>query len=216
MLRALMLRKKINDTKKEIEALRANESDFETRAADIQKRTDETAQAIEEAQTEEEKQAVEEAVTAIENDQTALDADKAENDKKIADLEGEVSEMEKELEEVEDQQRAKAPVAEPEKVIPATNTITERNMNKMFKTRSLNRMSIAERAELVAREDVQKTLAEVRTFIKEKRSVTGANLTIGETILGLVRENIIEYSKLLARVNTATIFFSFQPHISKW
>ena len=205
MLRALMLRKKINDTKKDIEALRAKESDFETRAAEIQKRSDETAQAIEEAQTEEEKQAVEEAITAIENDQAALDAEKSENDQKIADLENEVSEMEKELEEVEDQQRAKAPAAEPEKIIPATtNTFTERNMNKMFKTRSLNRMSIAERAELVAREDVQKTLAEVRTFIKEKRSVTGANLTIGETILGLVRENIIEYSKLLARVNTAT------------
>lgn len=205
MLRALMLRKKINDTKKDIEALRAKESDFETRAAEIQKRSDETAEAIEEAQTEEEKQAVEEAITAIENDQAALDAEKSENDQKIADLENEVSEMEKELEEVEDQQRAKAPAAEPEKIIPATsNTFTERNMNKMFKTRSLNRMSIAERAELVAREDVQKTLAEVRTFIKEKRSVTGANLTIGETILGLVRENIIEYSKLLARVNTAT------------
>lgn len=205
MLRALMLRKKINDTKKDIEALRAKESDFETRAAEIQKRSDETAQAIDEAQTEEEKQAVEEAITAIENDQAALDAEKSENDQKIADLENEVSEMEKELEEVEDQQRAKAPAAEPEKIIPATtNTFTERNMNKMFKTRSLNRMSIAERAELVAREDVQKTLAEVRTFIKEKRSVTGANLTIGETILGLVRENIIEYSKLLASVNTAT------------
>lgn len=205
MLRALMLRKKINDAKKDIEALRAKESDFETRAAEIKKRSDETAQAIEEAQTEEEKQAVEEAITAIENDQTALDSEKSENDQKIADLENEVSEMEKELEEVEDQQRAKAPAAEPEKIISATaNTFTERNMNKMFKTRSLNRMSIAERAELVAREDVQKTLAEIRTFIKEKRSVTGANLTIGETILGLVRENIIEYSKLLARVNTAT------------
>lgn len=205
MLRALMLRKKINDAKKDIEALRAKESDFETRAAEIKKRSDETAQAIDEAQTEEEKQAVEEAITAIENDQAALDTEKSENDQKIADLENEVSEMEKELEEVEDQQRAKAPAAEPEKIIPATtNTFTERNMNKMFKTRSLNRMSIAERAELVAREDVQKTLAEVRTFIKEKRSVTGANLTIGETILGLVRENIIEYSKLLARVNTAT------------
>lgn len=205
MLRALMLRKKINDAKKDIETLRAKESDFETRAAEIQKRSDETAQAIDEAQTEEEKQAVEEAITAIENDQAALDTEKSENDQKIADLENEVSEMEKELEEVEDQQRAKAPAAEPEKIIPATTTtFTERNMNKMFKTRSLNRMSIAERAELVAREDVQKTLAEVRTFIKEKRSVTGANLTIGETILGLVRENIIEYSKLLARVNTAT------------
>ena len=203
MLRALMLRKKINDTKKEIEALRANESDFETRAADIQKRTDETAQAIEEAQTEEEKQAVEEAVTAIENDQSALDADKAENDKKIADLEGEVSEMEKELEEVEDQQRAKAPAAEPEKVIPATNTTTERNTRKMFKTRSLNSMSIAERAELVAREDVQKTLAEVRSLIKEKRTVSGSEVFIGVSIFDLIRENVIDYSKLYGRVRAA-------------
>lgn len=198
-----MLRKKINDTKKEIEALRANESDFETRAADIQKRTDETAQAIEEAQTEEEKQAVEEAVTAIENDQTALDADKAENDKKIADLEGEVSEMEKELEEVEDQQRAKAPVTEPEKIILATNTITERNTRKMFKIRSLNSMSIAERAELVAREDVQKTLAEVRSLIKEKRTVSGSEVFIGVSIFDLIRENVIDYSKLYARVRAS-------------
>jgi len=203
MLRALMLRKKINDAKKDIEALRAKESDFETRAAEIQKRSDETAQAIEEAQTEEEKQAVEEAITAIENDQTALDAEKSENDQKIADLENEVSEMEKELEEVEDQQRAKAPAAEPEKIIPATtNTFTERNMNKMFKTRSLNRMSIAERAELVAREDVKKTLEEVRSLIKEKRTVTGADVFIGVSIFELIRENVIDYSKLYGRVRT--------------
>lgn len=205
MLRALMLRKKINDSKKALEELRAKESDFEARAADLQKRTDEAAQAIDEANTDEEKQVVEETVTAIENDQAALDAEKAENDQKIADLEKEVSEMEEELGAVEDQQRAKAP-AEPTHTeqAPEGVNITERNMNKMFKTRSLNRMSAAERAELVAREDVKKTLAEVRTFIKEKRSVTGANLTIGETILGLVRENIIDYSKLLARVNTST------------
>lgn len=204
MLKALMLRKKINDAKKELDALRAKSSDFETRAADIEKRSDETAQAIEEASTEEEKAAVEEAITAIEADQAALGSEKTENAQKIADLEKEVSEMETELEQVEEQQRAKAPAAEPEKIIPETPTKIERNTNKMFKTRSLNRMSVAERAELVAREDVQKTLEEVRTFIKEKRSVTGANLTIGETILGLVRENIIDYSKLLARVNTAT------------
>ena len=208
MLKALMLRKKINDAKKELEALRAKTSDFETRAADIEKRSDETAQAIEEASTDEEKAAVEEAVTAIEADQAALEAEKVENDQKIEDLEKEVSEMETELAEVEDQQRASQKVAEKEpKTVTTTPEgvkITERNTNKMFKTRSLNRMNIAERAELVAREDVQKTLAEVRTFIKEKRSVTGANLTIGETILGLVRENIIDYSKLISRVNTST------------
>ena len=205
MLRALMLRKKINDAKKEIEALRAKESDFETRAADLQKRTDEAAQAIDEANTDEEKQVVEDTVTAIENDQAALDAEKAENDQKIADLEGEVSEMEAELAQVEDEQRAKpVPAAEPQVITPSGVTITERNSNKMFKTRSIRNMSIEQRAALVAREDVQKTLAEVRTLIKEKRSVTGQNLTIGETILGLVRENIIDYSKLFGRVNTFT------------
>lgn len=205
MLRALMLRKKINDAKKEIEALRAKESDFETRAADLQKRTDEAAQAIDEANTDEEKQVVEDTVTAIENDQAALDAEKAENDQKIADLEGEVSEMEAELAQVEDEQRAKpVPAAEPQVITPSGVTITERNSNKMFKTRSIRNMSIEQRAALVAREDVQKTLAEVRTLIKEKRSVTGQNLTIGETILGLVRENIIDYSKLFGRVNSFT------------
>ena len=205
MLRALMLRKKINDAKAALETLKSNESDFESRALELEKRTEEAAQAIEEASTEEEKQVVEETVTAIENDQTALDAEKAENDQKIGDLENEISEMEKELEEVEDQQRSKVPATEPEKAITPDGEIkVERTTNKMFKTRALNNMNIAERAELVAREDVQKTLTEVRTLIKEKRSVTGANLTIGETILGLVRENVIEYSKLLSRVNTAT------------
>lgn len=205
MLRALMLRKKINDAKKDIEALRAKESDFETRAADLQKRTDEAAQAIDEANTDEEKQVVEDTVTAIENDQAALDTEKAENDQKIADLEGEVSEMEAELAQVEDEQRAKpVPAAEPQVITPSGVTISERNSNKMFKTRSIRNMSIEQRAALVAREDVQKTLAEVRTLIKEKRSVTGQNLTIGETILGLVRENIIDYSKLFGRVNSFT------------
>ena len=205
MLKALMLRKKINDANKELEVLRAKKSDFESRAADIQKRTDDTAQAIEEASTDEEKQVVEDNIAAIEADQAALEADQAETDQKIADLEGEVSEMESELEAVEEQQRASQKVAEQ---APAT-TVTQTPKNgvertrTMFKTRSIRQMNIAERAELVAREDVQKTLAEVRTLIKEKRTVTGAGLTIGETILGLIRENVIDYSKLYGRVNTA-------------
>ena len=86
MLRALMLRKKINDTKKEIEALRANESDFETRAADIQKRTDETAQAIEEAQTEEE--------TELETEESELGETTTESEVESETEESEVEETE--------------------------------------------------------------------------------------------------------------------------
>lgn len=204
MLRALMLRKKINDSKKALEELRSKESDFETRAADIQKRTDEAAQAIDEANTDEEKQVVEETVTAIEKDQAALDAEKAENDQKIADLEKEVSEMEEELGAVEDQQRAKAP-AEPthtEKAPEGVN-ITERTSRKMFKTRALNRMNSVERTEFLQREDVKKTLEGVRSLIKEKRAVTGAEVFIGTSIFDLIREDVIEYSKLYSRVRAS-------------
>lgn len=208
MLRALMLRKKINDAKKEIEALRAKDSDFETRAADIQKRTDDTAPAIEEAQTEEEKQVVEDAIASIEADKAALDSEKAENDQKIADLEGEVSEMEKELEDVEDQQRASQKVASQATENTVTQTpegvnFTERNMNKMFKTRSLNRMTDIQRAEFVQREDVKKTLEGVRQLISEKRTVTGADVFVGVSIFDLIRDNVIEYSKLYGRVRAA-------------
>ena len=207
MLRALMLRKKINDSKAALEALKAKESDFESRASELQKRTEKAEQAIEEAQSDEEKQAVEEAVTAIENDQAALDAEKTENDQKIGDLENEISEMEKELEEVEEQQRAskKAPAEDPkENKTPVGVNITERTTTKMFKTRTLNTMSDIQRAEFVQRDDVKKTLEEVRTFIKEKRTVSGANLTIGESIIGLIRENVLEYSKLYSRVFVTT------------
>lgn len=206
MLRALMLRKKINEAKKELEALRAKTSDFETRAAELDDKEAEIAQSIEEAQTDEEKAAVEEAITASENEKQALEAEKAENDQKIADLEGEISEMEKELDEVEEQQRAskKAPAdpATPNKN-PIGINITERNTHTMFKTRSLNKMTSVERAEFVQREDVQKTLGEVRTLIKEKRTVTGADVFIGVSIFDLIRDNVIEYSKLYSRVRAA-------------
>jgi len=71
----------------------------------------------------------------------------------------------------------------------------------MFKTRSINSMTMEQRTALVAREDVKKTLSEIRTLIKEKRTVTGSEVFIGETVFDLIRENLIEYSKLYSRVS---------------
>ena len=201
MLKALMLRKKINDAKALLESLRANETDFATRAAELAKREEELAQSITEASTEEEQKCVEEAVKAYEDDKAKLDSEKSENDQKIADLESEVSEMEKELEQTEEQQRAskKAPAAPADNKTPVGINL-ERNTGKMFKVRSIRSMNIAERAEFVAREDVQKTVEEIRTLIKEKRTVTGADVFIGVSIFELIRDNIIDYSKLYARI----------------
>lgn len=201
MLKALMLRKKINDAKALLESLRANETDFATRAAELAKREEELAQSITEASTEEEQKVVEEAVKAYEDDKAKLDSEKSENDQKIADLESEVSEMEKELEQTEEQQRAskKAPAAPADNKTPVGINL-ERNTGKMFKVRSIRSMNIAERAEFVAREDVQKTVEEIRTLIKEKRTVTGADVFIGVSIFELIRDNITDYSKLYARI----------------
>lgn len=202
MLKALMLRKKLNEANKTLEELKAKRSELETRAADIAKREAEIATAIEEAETDEEKQTVEEAVNAIESENQAIETETKENDQAITDLENEVEELERQLEETEAQQNTVAEVASEETKTTANVAIKEeRNTYKMFKTRSIQNMTHAERSALVEREDVKTTLAEIRALIPQKRAVTGANLTIGETVLGLIRENVMNYSKLYSRVN---------------
>lgn len=85
-LKSLMLRKRIEDKKKELDALRES-SNFETREAEIER-------SIEEAETDEEKDTVDEEIDKLE-------AEKKEIEEKISGLEGELEELEKELAELE-------------------------------------------------------------------------------------------------------------------
>ena len=89
-LKSLMLRKKIEDKKKELEAVKAA-GDFETREAELEK-------SIEEADTDEEKAAVDEEIEKLE-------AEKKEADEKIEGLEKEVEALEKELADIEEGQK---------------------------------------------------------------------------------------------------------------
>ena len=89
-LKTLMLRKKIEDKKKELEAVRAS-GDFETREAEIEK-------SIEEAETDEEKAAVDEEIDKLE-------AEKKEAEDKIGELEKEVEDLENELASIEANQK---------------------------------------------------------------------------------------------------------------
>lgn len=193
MLKTLMLRKKIADAKTALEALRAMESEFVTRSEELQTREAEIADAINEASTEEEQKAVEEAAAAYDADKAALEGEKEENAQKISDLEGEVAEMEQELNEAESQQRA-AKVQQPSHDEPSKK-ITERNFKTMFKTRSLNTMTHEEREALIQREDVQKTIENVRALM-QKREVSGVDKLVGVTTFELIRQNVLDYSKL--------------------
>ncbi len=181
-LKVLMLRKKLDSKRKDLEALRTKVTEMATREADIEK-------AIEEAETEEER-------TAVEEEIEKFNADKAEADTAVADLEREVGELETELE-AEERSQSTDPVKEPEKK-------EERGGKKDMPTaESRNRFGLTE--EIIKRERVQGFLSDVRTCIKEKRALTNVGLTIPEEFLGVIRENVINYSKLYRHVNVRTL-----------
>lgn len=66
-------------------------------------------------------------------------------------------------------------------------------------------MERAEREVMMQREDVKAFLEQVRTGIREKRAITGVGALIPEVVLPLLRENILEYSKLYKHVNVQPI-----------
>ena len=181
-LKALMLRKKLNDARKALEALRSKDADFETREADLET-------SIEEATTDEERAAVEE---EIEN----FTAEKATHEEEKGKLERQIEDLEKDLENEEAAQNT-----DPE------NKPEERERKPVMVTRSkiFAAMNLEQRAAMFERDDVKAWLGEIRAHIAEKRELTNVGLTIPEVFLGLLRENIENYSKLIKYVSLKPI-----------
>ena len=148
---------------------------------DFAKRESELEQAIGEAQTEEEQAAVEAEVAAFE-------AEKKEHEKEKAKLEGEINNLEAELDE-----------AEKEPPAAGHNEAEERSKNIMTRRKFFN-LSAQERDAFFADQSVKSFLERIREIGIEKRAVTGAELTIPTIVLDLIRENIMNYSKLVNRV----------------
>lgn len=187
MLRALILKSKIDAAKKALEALRAKDEEFA-------KREEEIAQSIEEAAGLEEGDEKAEAQKAVEEAAEAFDNEKKEHEEAKTKLENDITEMESELAE-EERSQVTEPVKKEERKEMALHTIRTKFYG----------MSIQERDAFFQNEKVKGFLAEVRTCIKEKRNLTNAGLLIPEEMLGLIKENIIDYSKLYRRVNVRPI-----------
>ena len=202
-IKALMLRKKIDDKRRDLEKLTAKREELAAKAEELATRENELEQAITEAETDEEKSTVEDAVNGFEADKEAFEGEQAENAEAIENLENEISELEADLADSEERQATPEP-AEPVEVAKVQTITHERKTHKMIKTRSLRNMTIEQREAFIAREDVQATLAQVRELMATKRSITGGDYTIGTSVLGLIRENVMEYSKLYGRVNAMT------------
>lgn len=187
-LKALLLKKQIDNKRKALDALRAKDAEFATREAEL-------TQAIDEVETEEQRSEVDELVDTFE-------AEKADHDKAVGDLEREIEGLENDLAAEEAAQNTDpAPAANP---APAAERKDETHMNT---TREMAPgMTLRDRlADIVTRDAVKDYLGEVRTSIKEKRAITNVGLTIPEVMLGLLRENMINYSKLYRHVTVRSI-----------
>lgn len=177
-LKALMLRKKLDEKKRALAELREQSEAFSTREAELE-------QAISEAETEEEQKAVEEAVDAFETD-------KKDNSDKIAALEREISDMEQELSDTEQKTRS-APKP------------TEGRKEAVMDRQAFFGMNLQERDAFLARTDVRDWLSHVREIGREKRAVNASELLIPEVVLGLIRENISKYSKLYKHLHVVSV-----------
>lgn len=177
-LKALMLRKKIDDKKRERENLRAKDAEFETREKELET-------AIGEAKTEEERQTVEESVNSFE-------AEKKEHKENGERLDAEIRDLEKELEEEE---KESAPVLE-------ERHEKRRGGNTTMVRRAFFGMNAQERDAFFADEGMKAFLAEVKALkTRAAGSVKNDGVLIPRVAMPIVEQMIEESSKLLKHVN---------------
>lgn len=174
-LKALVLRKRIDEKNKALAALREKDAEFETREAEIRASVEE----LTEESTQEERSAVDEAVDAFDAEKKAHEEAKATLEREVGDLEGELK--------AEETAQDDAPNETPTE---------ERKDEKKMETRE--KINVQEN--FVQREDVKEFLTNVRDVISEKRALTNAGLTVPTVMLGLIRENIMRFSKLYDKV----------------
>lgn len=203
-LKALLLRKKIDQLKKAREAMEPNLEELRKRSAEIETRAAELEAAVNEMDentSAEDTQTVTEEVEKFDQERREHEAKVQEAESEKEDLEKQIKDTEAELAELEEKQEdkpaEKEPEPEPEEKPAEMRKVEIKNMNirKAFES-----MSAEQRSGLFS-ENVKNWLGEYRSAIREKRAITGVGLTIPTEILPLLRENVQNWSKLYDRVN---------------
>lgn len=184
-LKTLLLRNKLDLKKKALADLRAKDADFEKREEELEASINEMT---------EETPAEDRAVVEGEVEAFNTEHEQHEADKKA--LEDEIRGIEEEIEKEEKEQR---------KEIKEVDTPEKRGEIKDMETRKFFGMNTQERDAFFEREDVKSFIERVKQFGAQKRAVTGAELTIPDVVLGLIRENVAKFSKLYKHVNVKAV-----------
>ena len=195
-LKALMLRKRIDDNKKALEVLRGKDAEFEKREKELEKAIDETA-------TEEERSTVNGEIEKYETDKKTHEEGKTSLEREIADLETELKDIEAADAEAE-QRMAEVAEEESRREKEMSVVMLADNMNHAMRGK-LESLDLQTRTAIFEQEDVKNWMGEIRENIAHKRALTNVGLTIPEVFIGFLRENIINYSKLYKHCNVQRI-----------
>ena len=199
MLKQLILTRKLKELRSKLATLSEKDADFATRKAEMKKREEELEAAINEINdetSEEDQKTVEDSVAEFENDQKTLEAEENEHVSEKKKLEDEIQKLQEELDEV----NARAASAGNETRKEGQDK--KREDEKYMRNRNIFGDALKD---LITRSEIKDFLGEVRSLKGQKRAVTGAELTIPEPMLDLLKDNMYRYSKLITKVRLRTV-----------
>ncbi|MFN2746965.1 phage major capsid protein [Bacillus sp. z60-18] len=177
-LKQLMIQKKIDQRKSLLVDLRKKEEEFATRSAELE-------DAINEAQTDEE-------VSAVEEEINSLESEKSDVATKMEGLEGEIADLEGELEGLNEKTPSNKDVNSQPAVQP-TNEGEERMKVNKYETRS-------QMLERLNSDEVRDFYTKVAEAAKDKRSLSGTDVLIPESVINMIQTRLGDYSTLYKEV----------------
>jgi HK97 family phage major capsid protein len=183
MLKQLRLRK-------QLELLRVDEAGLLTREVELKKRTDDLAQSIQEAQNDDDLTLLEKEEGEVSTAKETLEAEKASLTEKIKGIEDEITELDKKSN---------------EPAIQTTPVERKGTHPMLIRSKFFKGLERSEVEELIKREESKGFIEQLRSFITQKRAVTGGDLTIPVVFLEMLRDNLDKYSKLIKYVNRKVV-----------
>lgn len=196
-LKQVLLTRKLAGITKALNEAREKDAGFATRQAALETREAELEAALLEVTDEtsaDDKKGIEDEIDQHEENKKALASEQAANDADKQQLSDQIAGLQKELDELN--ARAKAPAVTPEK----TARKDEHHMNTRVKFFGMNK---EERSAFFARDEVKGFLENVRSI--KTRAVSNGSLTIPDIMMGILRDNLEQFSKLAKYVTQKTI-----------
>ena len=191
MLKALLLRTKIDAAQKELDTLLTAKTERETRAAQLEADIKELAEKTD--ATAEERSAVESAVNALE-------AETAAGEEEIRAAQETLDNLKNELSQIEATQREAKPQATNEPAEKPT-TRKETYQMSMFKIRAIREMSVEQRTAFAEAEYNKNFASQIRALT----ATPNANVLVPREDLPMLYDTVERYSKLIKHVNKKSV-----------